>query len=85
MPEISRFFGITIAMFFSEHGVPHFHAEYGEYEVAVEIETGTIHGEFPIRARRLVLDWRQLHRQELVEDWRLAREGKPLNRISPLE
>lgn len=72
-------------MFFSEHGVPHFHAEYAEYDVAVEIETGTIHGEFPIRARRLVLDWRQLHRQELVEDWRLAREGKPLNRISPLE
>ena len=72
-------------MFFSEHGVPHFHASYGEYEVAVEIESGAIHGEFPNRARRLVLEWRALHEQELLADWRLAREGKSLRRIAPLE
>jgi Domain of unknown function (DUF4160) len=85
MPEISRFLGIVIGMFYSEHGVPHFHAAYGEYEITVEIETGTVHGNFPPRALRLVLDWAALHRQELLEDWRLARAGRPLKRVAPLE
>jgi hypothetical protein len=85
MPEIARFLGIVIGMFFNEHGVPHFHAVYGEYEVTVEIETGTLHGEFPTRALRLVLEWAQLHKQELLEDWQLARQGQPLKRIAPLE
>jgi Domain of unknown function (DUF4160) len=85
MPEISRFLGIVIGMFFSEHGVPHFHAAYGDYEISVEIETGAVHGSFPPRALGLVLDWRAQHRQELLEDWRLARAGQPLNRVAPLE
>ena len=72
-------------MFWREHGVPHFHASYGEFEVAVEIETGRIHGEFPNQARRLVLEWCTLHKQELLRDWQLARESQPLERISPLE
>jgi hypothetical protein len=50
MPELARFLGIVIGMFFREHGVPHFHAVYGEHEISVEIETGSIHGEFPPRA-----------------------------------
>ena len=85
MPEISRFLGIVIGMFFNEHGSPHFHAAYGEYEVTVEVETGTVHGEFPKRALRLVLEWAQLHKQELLEDWQLARQGQGLKRIAPLE
>ena len=85
MPEISRFLGIVIGMFYSEHGVPHFHAVYGEHEISVEVESGTVHGEFPVRARRLVLEWAILHRQELIENWQLARQGQPLNRIAPLE
>lgn len=85
MPEICRFLGIVIGMFYSEHGVPHFHAVYGEHEVSVEIETGTVHGEFPPRALRLVLEWAELHRAELLENWRLARQGQPLRRIAPLE
>jgi hypothetical protein len=67
MPEISRFLGIVIGMFFNEHGVPHFHAVCGEYEITVEVETGVVHGEFPNRARRLVLEWAQLHKPELLE------------------
>lgn len=47
MPEISRFFGIVISMYYSEHGVPHFHALYREHKVAVELESGVIHGTFP--------------------------------------
>lgn len=72
-------------MFFNEHGVPHFHAVYGEYEITVEVETGAVHGEFPGRALRLVLDWAELHKAELFEDWLLARKGQPLKRIAPLE
>ena len=85
MPEISRFLGIVIGMFFNEHGAPHFHAVYGEYEITVEIETGTVHGQFPNRALRFVLEWAQLRRRELLEDWQLARQGQALKRIAPLE
>ena len=68
MPEISRFLGIVIGMFYSEHGVAHIHAVYAEHEISVEIESGAIHGEFPLRALRLVLEWADLHRQELIEN-----------------
>ena len=72
-------------MFYNEHGVPHFHAVYGEYEVTVEIETARIHGELPQRPLRLLLEWMYLHKQELLEDWQMARQGEPLKRIPPLE
>lgn len=85
MPEISRFLGIVIGMFFNEHGPPHFHAVYGEHTMTVEIESGKVRGEFPPRALRLVLEWSQLHRQELLEDWERARRRQPLVRIAPLE
>ncbi|MGI8784413.1 MAG: DUF4160 domain-containing protein [Acidobacteriota bacterium] len=85
MPEISRFLGIVIGMFYSEHGAAHFHAVYGEHEVSVEIESGSVHGEFPQRALRLVLDWTDLHKAELLENWQLARQGQPLKSIAPLE
>ena len=54
MPELSRFLGIVIGMFYREHGVPHFHAVYGGHEISVEVETGRIHGQrpvFPTRTR----------------------------------
>ena len=58
---------------------------YGEYEISVELETGTIHGHFPTRALKLVLEWMNLHKAELLEDWQLAKQGQPLKRIAPLE
>ena len=85
MPEISRFLGIVIGIFYSEHGVAHFHAVYGEHEISVEVESGKIHGQFPARALRLVLEWANLHKGELIENWQLARQGQPLRRIAPLE
>lgn len=85
MPEISRFLGILVGMFYKEHGVPHFHAVYGEHEISVEVQTGVVHGYFPPKALRHVLEWTDLHREELLSNWELAREGKPLNRIAPLE
>ena len=85
MPEISRFLGIVIGMFFNEHGSAHFHATYGEHKVTVDIESGLVRGEFPPRAERLVLEWAALHKQELLENWDRARRRQSLNRIAPLE
>jgi hypothetical protein len=85
MPELSRFLGIVIGMFYREHGVPHFHAVYGGHEISVEVETGRIHGQFPPRALKLVAEWRDLHRAELLENWALAKAGQPLKPIAPLE
>jgi len=85
MPEVCRFLGIVIGMFYSEHGAPHFHAVYGEREISVEMESGKIHGRFPARALRLVLEWASLHKGELIENWQLARQGQALRRIAPLE
>lgn len=85
MPEISRFLGIVIAMFYKDHEPAPFHAYYAEYETTVSIEDGMIKGEFPRRALNLVLEWYQLHRDELRQDWELAKARKPLQPIPPLE
>lgn len=72
-------------MFYRDHAPPHFHAIYGEYEITVGIESGIINGSFPKRALRLVLEWLELHKEELLENWQLAEKKKPLNKIAPLE
>lgn len=85
MPEISRFFGIVIAMYHNEHEPPHFHARYAGQVIVVRISDGEVEGYLAPRARTLVLEWWRMHRDALAENWRLAREGMPLNRIEPLE
>lgn len=85
MPEISRFLGIVIAMFYRDHAPAHFHAYYGEFEITVEIEKGIVSGRFPKRALSHVLEWLELHKQELLEDWALAALREPLKSIDPLE
>jgi hypothetical protein len=86
MPEISRFFGIVIRMYFNDHEPAHFHAEYGEYEALIEIETlAVLRGELPRRARALVLEWAATHRPELRADWQRARRGTPLQPIEALD
>ena len=85
MPEISRFFGIVITMYYREHGSPHFHARYGSHRITVRIEDGFVEGEFPRRALSLVLEWWNIHREELAENWRLALERLPLEPVEPLE
>lgn len=85
MPEISRFLGIVIAMYYNDHAPPHFHAKYGAFEITVRITEGVVEGRFPRRALNLVLEWYSVHQTELLEDWELARERKPLRRIDPLE
>ncbi len=85
MPEISRFLGIVIAIYYRDHGPAHFHAKYGEYEVTVEIADGVVTGKFPKRALRHVLEWYELHRSELESNWERARKSEPLEPIEPLE
>ncbi|MBS3909006.1 MAG: DUF4160 domain-containing protein [Actinobacteria bacterium] len=85
MPEISRFLGIIIYMYYREHSPAHFHAEYGGYTVIVEIESGVVQGKFPRRALSAVLEWYTVHKDELMNNWELALIRKPLNKIEPLE
>lgn len=86
MPEVARFFGIAIRMYFHDHEPPHFHAQYGEFEALVEIETlATLRGELPRRALALVLEWAAIHRQELRSNWESARSAMPLQPIAPLD
>lgn len=86
MPEISRFFGIVIKMFFDEHNPPHFHAEYGEYEALVDINTmAIIAGNLPSRALGLVIEWASMHQGELKHEWEKARNMESLSKIPPLK
>ena len=85
MPEICRFFGIVITMYYREHGPPHFHARYGRYRITVGINDGVVEGEFPRRALSLVLEWWNIHRHELAENWKLAESRQHLAPIEPLE
>jgi hypothetical protein len=85
MPEISRFYGIVIKMYFADHAPPHFHAEYAEHEARIAIENlGLLSGGLPPRAMGLVAEWATLHQQELRASWDLARRSEPLGRIAPL-
>jgi hypothetical protein len=86
VPEISRFFGIVIGMFFTDHAPPHFHVRYGEYKAAIDIRTLAImEGRLPPRALGLVMEWAALHQQALLNDWALAQEPSALLPIPPLE
>ena len=85
MPRLSAFYGIVIAMYFDDHPPPHFHAKYGEHQAQVAIDTGEIlHGSLPRRALSLVQEWTELHRHELMDDWRRAERKEPLVTIDPL-
>jgi len=72
-------------MYYNDHGPAHFHAIYGGFEITVDIESGSLSGAFPPRALAHVQEWRGLHKAELLQNWALARERKPLNKIAPLE
>ena len=72
MPVIARFYGIVIKMYFSqsEHGTPHFHAVYGEFNGVFAIETlEMIEGDLPLRSQRLIRDWGDLYKDELLRMW----------------
>ena len=86
MPEICRFYGIVIAIYYNEHNPPHFHAKYAEFMAEIDIKTlQIINGGLPKRAKALVLEWADEHRDELLQDWELARKNLELKQIEPLK
>ena len=86
MPEISRFFGIIILMFYDDHPPPHIHVEYQGSKAKIDFRGNVLAGDLCSRtALRLVREWIDLHGGDLELDWELAREGKPLESVTPLE
>ncbi|MDO8518910.1 MAG: DUF4160 domain-containing protein [Deltaproteobacteria bacterium] len=86
MPEISRFYGIIIYMFYNEHQPAHFHAKYGEYEAVIGIDSlAILRGQLPGRALGLVMEWASIHQSDLKKDWEMALKQKPLEKINPLK
>lgn len=72
-------------MFYNEHNPPHFHAKYQEYEAVIDIESEIVKGEMPRRALNLIYDWIDFHKDELLINWNLMKERKPLLKIEPLK
>jgi hypothetical protein len=86
MPEISRFFGISIKMFYGDHAPPHFHARYGEHKVVIDIQTLVVIGGYlPPRALGMVIEWALQHQGELLDLWERAANCQPLYKVPPLE
>lgn len=86
MPELSRFLGIIITLYYDDHGPPHFHVRYGRQRALVAIDSlAMIAGDLSPRVRGLVVEWAALHRDELREAWTLAARHEPLKPIAPLE
>ncbi len=81
MPEICRFLGIVITMYFDEHNPPHFHVRYNEHRASMEIESlNVMAGKLPARVRGLVEEWAEFHRDELLEMW----ESQDFHKLEPL-
>lgn len=86
MPTISFFYGIIITMYWHDHLPPHFHANYAEFDGLIDIrKLEMIKGDLPERALKDVLEWAQLHQDELLVNWDLCQEGRSPNNIAPLE
>jgi hypothetical protein len=86
MPEISRFFGIIVRMYYDDHPPPHIHAEYQGNKAKIDFAGNVLLGDLRSNiALRLVREWIDLHDAELQRDWELARDGKPLEKVAPLE
>lgn len=85
MPRLSEFYGIVVYMYWKDHQPPHFHAMYGEDEVLVRIDDATVLvGSLPRTAARLVKEWAELCRPELLSNWDRAQASTPLVPIKPL-
>lgn len=89
MPTISMFYGVLILMYYYDdqrHNLPHLHAEYGEHEVSLAIEDGTVlSGSFPPAKMKLVQAWIEIHKEDLLANWKLAVAGEPVYKIDPLK
>ena len=85
MPELSRFLGIVIYMYFNDHNPPHFHVEYNEYKASILIDTlGLMDGKLPSKVMSLVVEWAQEHQEELRKNWNSIKTTGRYNKIKPL-
>ena len=85
MPEISRFYGIVIQIYYADHAPPHFHAKYGGHSALFDIDRlAVIRGELPARAHGMVVEWASLHQSELRQAFEMAARLERPNRIEPL-
>jgi hypothetical protein len=82
--ELSRLYGIVVTMFYADHARPHFHARTGRESIAIEIDGDGLSGSFPPSRLPLVFEWRDLHREELRENWRRVQAGETPVPIEPL-
>ena len=86
MPEISRFYGIVISMYYDDHNPPHFHARYGGDQAAIEIPSlQVLEGKLPPRVLGLIVEWASQHQPELIDNWDAARSDRPPRKIPPLQ
>jgi hypothetical protein len=85
MPELSRFLGIVILMYFNDHNPPHFHVEYSEYEASITIiELSILEGDLPSRILGYVVEWASMHKQELMNNWNMIQSAGKYLKIPPL-
>ena len=88
MPVIAMFYGLIVRMYFfdtDKHHVPHIHVEYGEFSVVLAIaDSDVLAGEIPKAKLKLAQAWVEIHRDELMADWKLAVEGREVFKIDPL-
>jgi hypothetical protein len=86
MPEISRFFGMVILMYWDEHNPPHFHVRHGDDTAVINIKSlELMEGALSRRALNMILDWAELHQQQLLKDWDLCQQSLLPNKIEPLK
>jgi hypothetical protein len=85
MPELSRFLGIAILMYFDDHNPPHFHVRYNDFRAIISIKDLTLmEGELPPRVWGLVMEWAGLHKNELLDNWNMVKETGKWFKIEPL-
>ena len=85
MPELSRFLGMVISIYFDDHNPPHFHVLYNEYEVLIAINDLTVlKGSLPSRVLGLAMEWANLHKAELLENWNMVQKDGKFFKIEPL-
>ena len=84
MPTISMFYGILVRMYYDDHNPPHFHAFYGNYKATFSLDGELIDGQMPSKQNKLIIAWAVIHKEELLANWELAKNGETLFNITPL-
>ena len=85
MPEISKFFGIIVSLYWRDHNPPHIHFTYGEYECSISVLDRVVDGKAPSKVIAKVNEWMDLHEDEILSRWEKAQKGEKIDRIEPLK